>query len=286
MEKTHKNILIVEDDHELRDMIARHLHTSGFEVWKASNGLRALQILKAKTPDLIITDWDMPEMDGITLLRHIKEMPADQQVPVIMLSGMMTEAKSAIYALNLYALDFLRKPIEISELNARISAILRIKEAENTLREFYEKEKNWLKERLEEKEKELAQLKNMLLYRNEVVNTIKKDLDNLLFSPQANLQNIQAALDKQQDPNKEWRFFLFHLEKIHEGFWNKISALPDLSENEARICAYLRAGMNNREIATLHNVTESAVQKSRYRIRKKLGIESEEFFLDYLKKLV
>ena len=44
--------------------------------------------------------------------------------------------------------------------------------------------------------------------------------------------------------------------------------------------------MNNREIATLHNVTDAAVQKSRYRIRKKLGIESEEVFLDYLKKLV
>ena len=216
MEKLGKNILIVEDDHELRDMMAQYLHTSGFEVWKASNGLRALQILKAKTPDLLITDWDMPEMDGIVLLRHIKEMPLEQQMPVIMLSGMMTEAKSAIYALNLYALDFLRKPIELSELNARINAVFRIKEAENALREFYEKEKNWLKERLEEKEKELMQLKNMLLYRNEVVNTIKKDLDNLLFSPNIKPNHIQEALDKQQDPNKEWRFFLFHLEKIHE----------------------------------------------------------------------
>ncbi|TAD95582.1 MAG: response regulator [Bacteroidetes bacterium] len=280
-----KIILVVEDDNELRQMLAQELDQNGFEVWKASNGLKALQILKAKTPDLLITDWDMPEMNGIMLLQHIKKMPSTQQFPVIMMSGMMTESKSAIYALNMYALEFLRKPVEIAELLARIRAVFRIKEAENTLKEFYEKEKKWFEERLLQKEKELDHLKNMVLVRNQTIHQIKKDLDKLLVENNFEPQLLQEKLEKQQDQNQEWRYFLFHLEKIHPHFWNKITAISEISENEARICAYLRVGMNNREIALLHNVTISAIQKNRYRIRKKMNIESEEIFLEFLKNI-
>jgi DNA-binding response OmpR family regulator len=280
-----KTILIVEDDHELRNMMATYLSQNGFDIWKASNGLKALQILKIRTPDLLITDWDMPEMNGITLLQHIKEMPLQQQMPVIMLTGMMTESKSAIYALNLYALDFLRKPIEPSELAARVHAIFRIKEAETLLKEYYEKEKKWFQEQLDHKEKELEHLKNTLLSKNQILSRIKNDLEGLMYEPNLSPETIHQALEKQHDQTQEWRYFLFHLEKIHEGFWNKITAIVELSENEARICAYLRSGMNNREIALLHNVTIAAVQKSRYRIRKKLIIETEEDLLEFLKNL-
>ena len=108
-------ILLCEDDPVLRHNITNLLEMEGFHVYQASNGMEAQQLLNAKRVALILSDWAMPIMDGIDLLKFAKSDPNTSHLPFIFLT-----AKSAIEdkltALNLMADDFITKPFSLQEL--------------------------------------------------------------------------------------------------------------------------------------------------------------------------
>lgn len=81
-----RKVLIVDDSISMRQMVAFTLRQGGFEVLEAEHGQDALNKLKARTVDLIITDLNMPVMDGITLIRNVRQMPAMKAKPILMLT--------------------------------------------------------------------------------------------------------------------------------------------------------------------------------------------------------
>jgi PAS domain S-box-containing protein len=106
-------ILIAEDDLHVRKTTARYLQGKGHSVIEAANGREALQLFREKEPDILLTDLDMPELDGLQLIQAVmKEAP---QVPVIILSGMGTMG-DVIEALHNGAWDYLTKPIPDQEI--------------------------------------------------------------------------------------------------------------------------------------------------------------------------
>jgi adenylate cyclase len=116
-------ILVVDDNEENRDMLARRLRRQGYEVLAASGGRAGLETL-ARTPvDLVLLDVMMPELDGYTVLQRIKGDPALRDIPVLMISA-LDELDSVVRCIQLGADDYLGKPFEPVLLQARVGASL------------------------------------------------------------------------------------------------------------------------------------------------------------------
>jgi DNA-binding response OmpR family regulator len=114
-------ILVVEDERDLNDLVARHLRQEGHETFQAFDGPDALMALSGANPDLIILDWMLPGLDGITVARKIRE---NYLVPILMLTARVEEA-DVILGLEVGADDYLTKPFRMRELMARVRALLR-----------------------------------------------------------------------------------------------------------------------------------------------------------------
>ncbi len=112
-------VLLVDDSPEALGFLTEALEKSGFSVLIATSGRSALSIVERITPDLILLDAVMPDMDGFETCRRLKANGAVTQVPVIFMTG-LTETEHVVNALGSGGVDYLTKPINIDELRARI----------------------------------------------------------------------------------------------------------------------------------------------------------------------
>ncbi|KQL46751.1 response regulator transcription factor [Brevibacillus choshinensis] len=118
---TNYNVLVVDDEREIRDAIEIYLKNEMITVYKAGDGLEALDILSEKDIHLIILDIMMPRMDGITATFKIRQ---ERNIPIIMLSA-KSEDTDKILGLNVGADDYVTKPFHPLELVARVKSQLR-----------------------------------------------------------------------------------------------------------------------------------------------------------------
>jgi len=114
------------------------LRQAGYEVVSAVNGQEALEIFKERFFPIILTDWGMPEMDGLELCRAIRENPAEGYVFIFLITARDSK-KDIIVGLEAGADDYLTKPFDRSELIARLKTALRVLELEKSLKDAYEK---------------------------------------------------------------------------------------------------------------------------------------------------
>jgi two-component system response regulator MprA len=115
-------ILVVDDDRSVRDALRRALTLGGYEVDAASDGVQALQRLTAASPDAVVLDVGMPEMDGLEVCRRVRD--AGDRVPILILTA-RDAVSDRIDGLDAGADDYLIKPFDLGELKARIRALLR-----------------------------------------------------------------------------------------------------------------------------------------------------------------
>lgn len=114
-------ILVAEDETDIRNLLKLSLEQEGYQVLAVADGLAALELIREQTPDLAVLDIMMPRLDGLNLLRKIRET---SNMPVIMLTA-RGEDMDKILGLGLGADDYLAKPFNMAELVARIAALLR-----------------------------------------------------------------------------------------------------------------------------------------------------------------
>ncbi|MDU9389680.1 response regulator [Pseudomonas japonica] len=119
-----KSILLVDDDQEIRELLQTYLSRCGFQVRAVADGAGFRQALDAEGCDLAILDVMLPDEDGFSLCRWVRQHPRQAQVPIIMLTASSDEADRVI-GLELGADDYLGKPFSPRELQARIKALLR-----------------------------------------------------------------------------------------------------------------------------------------------------------------
>jgi two-component system, OmpR family, KDP operon response regulator KdpE len=117
----HKHILIVDDESQIARVLRTSLSSHGYDIRVANDGETALEIMKDWSPDLVITDLAMPNMDGLELCRRLR---AKTQIPIIVLS-VRGEERTKVKALDAGADDYMTKPFGIEELLARVRAHLR-----------------------------------------------------------------------------------------------------------------------------------------------------------------
>jgi len=116
-------ILIIDDDVGFRDLLRLHLSAAGYQVQVAEDGVAGGRALLAQTPDLIVSDLNMPFLDGFELLSLLRSDPETASIPVILLSG-RSDGDTMAKAVELGAADFLIKPVTRDQLFESIEACL------------------------------------------------------------------------------------------------------------------------------------------------------------------
>jgi DNA-binding response OmpR family regulator len=114
-------ILVVEDEVALSDLVRSHLEKEGHSVQQAFDGKQALAAADLARPDLVVLDWLLPGLDGLTVCRELRRK---HLMPIIMLTA-RSEVADRVSGLQVGADDYLGKPFSIVELSARISSLLR-----------------------------------------------------------------------------------------------------------------------------------------------------------------
>ena len=118
------DVLIVEDEPDIRHLIAHHLAREGFKCREVATGTEALRAVRTATPDLIVLDLMLPEVGGLEVCRRLRADPATSAVPIIMLTAKSDEVDRVV-GLELGADDYVAKPFSPKELVARVRAVLR-----------------------------------------------------------------------------------------------------------------------------------------------------------------
>lgn len=196
-------ILVVDDQEENLNVVVRLLTEADtdFDIMVALDGARALEIARIEVPDLIITDWEMPEMDGIALIKALKSDKSLEQIPVIMCTGIMTRSENLQTALDAGAVDYLRKPIDQIELTARVQSMLKLADSrKQIIREQKQKEESMEREKAQAiqglmKDKEIASMNAMIEGQEMERKRIARDLHDRVGSLLSTLKLHMSAAD-------------------------------------------------------------------------------------------
>lgn len=119
-----KRLLLIDDDPNLILLVKDYLEFRGYEVITAENGQEALDVLQKETPDMIICDVMMPQMDGYSLVEHVRKDPRTSWIPVLFLSA-KGQSQDRVKGLNTGADVYMVKPFEPEELVAQVESSLK-----------------------------------------------------------------------------------------------------------------------------------------------------------------
>jgi len=270
-------ILVIDDDPTIINTIIDYLDDKNpnYIFFQANNGLMGIEVAKKHKPDLIISDWEMPQLSGIETIKKLKAMKETSEIPIVMMTGIMISSEHLNTAFEAGAIDFIRKPIDEIELSARIHSML-------ILTDYY-------KETIELKNKELVHTTMNILKNNEfnldLIKQIKKinlihGIKNKQLS--SSLSEIEKELTS-KIKNEAWNDFSNHFKNVFPNFNKNLSTkFPELTPAEVKLASLLRLKLSTKEIASLIFITPESVKTARNRLRKKLKLSPQENLIVFL----
>ncbi|MCG8374912.1 MAG: response regulator, partial [Chlorobiales bacterium] len=236
-----------------------------------------LQIIAQQKPDLIITDWEMPEMDGMELIKHLKESEETKDIPIIVATGIMLESENLKTALETGAVDYVKKPIDATELIARTQSAIKLAE--------------YQKQIIEDKYRQLSENTLYLLQANEFNAQLVKKLQHLYKKTDTSDQETRDLYDEIIDElqsrlrDDSWKRFEIYFQRLYNDFVKDLmEKFPSLTTNDIKLCAFLKQGMSSKDIAAITYQTDESVRVARYRLRKKLGLDQSQNLASFLAK--
>lgn len=123
-------LVIIDDHHDTLELLKYNLTQEEYEVKNFFNAVDALKYITSDNTDLVITDWMLPEMDGLDFCKNLKHSPATQDIPVVMITCKADEI-DVVTALEVGAEDYIVKPFRIREMLTRVKKILRRRAGED-----------------------------------------------------------------------------------------------------------------------------------------------------------
>ncbi len=194
------SILVVDDTRESLDLLTHILLSEGYQVRPVDNGATGAGLCSCLSPELILLDICMPDMDGFEVLQRLKAEQATRDIPVIFLSG-LTEMAQRVKGLKLGAVDFITKPFQREELLARVQTHLSL----SRLRDSFEQQAADLRLANQQLQHEITERKQA-----------EQDRENLILELQGALENIRTL--KGMIP------ICSNCKKIRDddGYWNRI----------------------------------------------------------------
>ena len=152
-----------------------------------------------------------------------------------------------------------------------------------------EKQEEIYRQEIAHKKKELATQTLHLVQKNTFLEELKENLENLKNSPdkfKMEFRRIVMLLKKEKASDKDWEVFKTYFAEVHNDFDQKLKTLyPDISEKEIRLAAFLRMNLTTKEIAATLNVLPDSILKSKYRLKKKLGLDKDTDLSSFLNTL-
>jgi len=265
------SILIIDDEVEVIRTILDILEKENpnYTFYKTAEPKLALRIAESRQPDLIVTDWDMPEMSGIELIKKLKNNTKTSEIPVIMLTGIMTRPENLKTALEAGAIDYIRKPVDEIELTARIKSMLVLADSH--------------KELVSLKDRQLASVSLSISKKNrlnlQVIDKLNSIKDRLSKEDKIMRSEITQLIQtiSEETRGDSWMSFKTYFNNVHPTFFNHLLDLcPDLSPAEIKLAAFLRLNLTSKEIASIILIAPESVKTARNRLRKKLNLAQEE----------
>ncbi|MEB3228957.1 MAG: response regulator [Synechocystis sp.] len=156
-----EKILVIEDESAVRDNIAEILELAQYEVITAADGVKGLELIRQQTPDLIICDVMMPQMDGFEVLETLQSDPDLAAIPLILLTA-MADLQNLREGMDLGADDYLTKPFDLNELLISVSSRLR--------------KRNFINQQIEKEKIHVKSLNNLVKTQIKTVYEIEKSL--------------------------------------------------------------------------------------------------------------
>ncbi|MEL6534206.1 MAG: response regulator [Bacteroidota bacterium] len=285
-----QTILVIDDDDNNLDVIMDYFKDRPYRILFAHNGQRGYEVAAAEIPDLIISDWAMPLMNGIDLTLKLKATRATKDIPVVIATGVMTSAEDLKEALEAGAIDYIRKPYNPLELTARVNAALVLSTTIQASLRQNEEIQRLMQERLDLKERELSVQALQSKERMQFLSEMQADLDTL--GEEADLRKhdtfvrLRRKLSRALQEDRSDDSFMLHFEAVHTDFFNKVKERTDnLTANDLRLIAYIKLGMNNKEVAQMAGVEVGTVKTNLNRLKKKLQLASEDSLRQYVLNL-
>lgn len=271
-------ILIVDDLIESLKIIVLHLQRSNpeYTLYQSNSSVKAVEIAQKVIPDLIITDWDMPEINGIEFMKTVKSFESTKDIPFVVASGVMITSENLKIALEAGAVDFLRKPIDPIELQARINSALLISK--------------YHRESIAQKNHELMEITLNLTKNNEFNIDLKNQLQEIVVKANSIADAsiiLKEVIQKLEDKIRTsgWDQFNIAFNNVKPDF-NKslIEKFTDLTPSEIKLCSLVSLGMSIKDISSLLNQNPESIKVSRSRLRKKLNLTTEQNLESFLAK--
>ncbi|NHF60033.1 tetratricopeptide repeat protein [Flavobacteriaceae bacterium TP-CH-4] len=213
-----------------------------------------------------------------------------------------TEKKEAEIALQKEEIKTLNQEVEISNLRKGLYAggmasalalsgllVFGFRQRIKKNRIAREKQEEIYKQEIEHKRKELASQTLHLVQKNTFIQELMENLEKIKNSPEKfkmEFRRIVMLLKKENASDKDWEVFKTYFAEVHNDFDQKLKTLyADISEKEIRLAAFLRMNLTTKEIAATLNVLPDSILKSKYRLKKKLGLTKETDLTTFLNTL-
>lgn len=270
-------ILIVDDDAAAINLAIFHFEKAkaDYEFLQARDVESGYKIAMNELPDLIVLDWEMPGLSGIDMLNLLKKETATAIIPVIMVTGVMTNTENLFTAFDAGVIDYLQKPVDANQLIARTRSMLMLSDA--------------YKETIELKKRELLSFATTHAQQNEFHLNLIKQLKKLSVEHGTKNRKLDAALQEiisdiqQQTKHDAWTKFETYYQQVSPDFFNILTnRFSNLTPAEIKLAALLRLNLDTKEIAAITFQDPDSVRVARTRLRKKLNLETGDNLTNFL----
>lgn len=298
-------ILLVDDQPAvLRELVGTlSVEFPEARLLQTTDPLQALDIARGEAPQLVLTDWDMPELTGLELVERLRAQAPDRDVACVICTGKHVDSSDLSRALALGAVDYLRKPFDAIELAARVRAALRERDYTAQIRAQNAELERQRGELAAEKERTERLLNEQLALQQQDIELLALELQRNREFAERLSSRLGAAIRGDKPEPGEVRALLRELEHellsgdrlhtlrsdldaVNAAFYKRLDAyLPGLTPGERELCAFLKLGLTGKEIAVLRGITPNAVKKARQRLRRKLAIDPDEDLSAVLSRL-
>lgn len=257
-------VLLVDDNSDNLQLIANALKTLDCDMAYSDNPKDVLNQVKLISPDLILMDIVMPEIDGYELCCNIKSDKNFENIPIIFLTA-LDEKMSIVRGFESGGVDYITKPYDIDELKARVGSHLKLKENSQTLRTELGNNSATIDVLLKKYNTDLEKFKKNIFVNIET-----------LIKPY--IQSLQKSVsDKKQKEIID--IIISNLDSITSSLYGPSSQLKKLTPTEIKIANLIKLGKANKEISDLLCTSLSTIAFHRKNIRKKLGLINKKINL-------
>ncbi len=309
-----KNILIIEDEDELRTELIEILYFEGYKTMGASDGRQGIFLARKFLPDLIICDILMPNVNGLDVLKSINEFPETEDTPFIFISALSTNENIRNGMLG-GADDYLVKPFKIKDLlnsikirekkanrleeriNKTIDNLLnnarsQLNDFDTTSLQKVKKVPRHPKTKTSKDNKADYDIDSGVLNLIEINNTmrslkqiIEKSLkyDDLSLKEKETFLLLKDKIDEPKLKSDNRNIFMMKFKNFKPGFIESLGGKhPDLSRDDLLLCCSIYLKLSGKEISKIFGVETASIYKNRYRIKKKLGVKKGIKLFSYL----